>query len=254
MKKNQTLLLLLTVFTLFASCSKDDDSDNSTPVPPTASTPSTVPVIADANGVLVSVKSITWTINPFFPFPVISQVGTAVAVFSDSPGSSTFVNAGNVQCESNFLTRQGNNSYVFTPSATAPTGISFNTNPEWVVQGAGSIPALNRITTMGFPSGIDSVSNGATINKNNDYTLNSAGNITNSDSVLFIVAGPSATLSRTLPGNTVSCTFSANEMATIGAGNGIIQIAPYNVESTTTGGKKFYLVNEVVVSRNVTIN
>jgi len=252
MKRN-CILLLLPAFAFLASCSKDDDSNTSTP-PPTASTPSTVPDIADANGVLVSVKSISWTINPLFPLPIITQIGTAVAVFSDNPGSSTFVNAGTVQCESNFLARQGNNSYVFAPSVTAPTGISFNNDPEWAVQGAGSIPPLNRTTTMGFPSGIDSVSNGTTINKSNDYILTSAGNINNSDSVLFIVAGPSATLSRTLPGNTTSCTFSSIEMGTIGTGNGIVQIVPYNIESTTTGGKKFYFVNELVVSRNVTIN
>lgn len=249
--KKQFILLLIPTIALFSSCSKDDDSNNSTPTP-SASTPSTVPVIADAHGVLVAVKSNTWTTTPGGLFPFL--IGTAVAVFSDIPGSSAFVNAGNLQCESNILTRQSNNSYVFTPSATAPMGISFSNNPTWDVEGAGSIPALNRTTTMGFPSGIDSVSNGATIDKSNDYTLTSAGNITNSDSVLFIIAGSAATLSRTLPGNTASCTFSANEMGTIGAGNGIVQIVPYNIESTTTGGKKFYFVNEVVVSRSVTIN
>jgi len=251
--KLKHLLLLSASLAIFSSCSKDEDNDNSTPAP-TGSTPSTVPQLSDANGVMVAVKSITYTTTPVGSFPL--PIGTAVAVFSDTAGSSTFVSAGTVECENNLLSKQSNNSYVFTPSATAPAGIDFGSvnNPAWEVQGSGSIPSISRATTSGFPSGIDSVSNGSTINRSNDYTLAAAGNISNSDSVLFIVSGPSATLSKTLTGNSSSCTFTAAEMGTIGAGSGIVQIVPYNIESTVTGNKKFYFVNEIVVSRTVTIN
>jgi hypothetical protein len=136
---------------------------------------------------------------------------------------------------------------------TNPYGLALGGSVSWSATGAGSVSAINYTTSNSFPN-VDSIANGKTIDKSVAYTLQASGSVTNSDSVIFVVAGPSATLMATRPAGTSSHTFSATEMATIGAGTGIVEIVPYNIESTTVGGKKYYFINETAVTKLVTIN
>ncbi len=137
--KSGYILLFYAALVQFTACSKDAEDNNSTPIP-TVVLPGTVPDLGDADGIMVAILSKTYSYSPIGS--ILVPVGTAVAVFSDTAGSSSFVSAGVVECEGNFLAKQANNSYVFTPSATAPTGIDFGSvnNPAWEVQGSGVIP------------------------------------------------------------------------------------------------------------------
>lgn len=250
--KKITYFLLLAVLAGFSSCSKDDSDDASTPTP-SAPTPNTVPAIGDADGVFAAVYTNNWVDVPFVGVMNL-PIGTAVAVVASTTGGSTYVDAGVVKCEDSTLTKNSSNNYYFQPALTNPYGLALGGSVAWSVSGSASVTALNYTTSNSFPD-VDSIANGKTIDKSVAYTLQASGSVTNSDSVIFVVAGPSATLMATRPAGTSSHTFSATEMATIGAGTGIIEIVPYNIESTTTvGGKKYYFINETAVTKMVTIN
>jgi hypothetical protein len=54
-------------------------------------------------------------------------------------------------------------------------------------------------------------------------------------------------------GNTSSVTFSASEVQSVGKGSGIVTIAPWNLTVQTLGGKQINVVNELALTRIVTI-
>lgn len=251
--KKLTYLLVLAVLAGFTSCSKDDDDDNNANTGSTTPTVNTVPTYSDADGVLAAVYTNNWINVPFIG-TINTPIGTAVAAFYSTTGGTTYVDAGVVKCEDSTLTKNASNNYYFNPSIYNATGLDLFGSVSWNVAGNGSFTGFNYTTTTSMPD-IDSISNGATVNSGAAFTLTASGSITNSDSVIFIVAGQSKTLMATRPAGTTSHTFSAADMATLGAGTGILEIVPYNWETTTTvGGKKYYFVNQAAATKIVTIN
>lgn len=237
--KTKFILFALAGVTAFSSCSKDDEEETPTPTATANPTASTYPSPSDSDGNLIAVNSRS-TVSGF-----TITIGTAVAVFPDGSGNNN--DAGTVQADNNTLDKQPNNSYVYTPGTTNPTGITFGSSIVWTGGGTTNVPTFTLTNNDGMPTVAD-INSGTTASKATGYTL-STTSISNSDSVLFIlgdlsyIAGP----------NTLTHTFSSSDMASLGNGTNISSIAPYKMSSQTVSGKKFYLINETVVQQQVTV-
>jgi hypothetical protein len=184
---------------------------------------------------------------------VKQEIGVPVAFFFNTPG--TYLDGGAVSCNSNALTKQTNNTYNFTPSTSAPTGVDYSSGVNWSVGGnsTNEVPAFTHSPSIGFPQ-LDSISGSiSTVTKSNGVTISATNVITNADSVIFSVYGPSGTAQKVLAGSS-SHTFSASDLSAIGTGSGYIQIAAYKIANQTFSAKKYYFINEAVFTKMVTIN
>ena len=229
---------------LMIGCNKSSTSVNQSSSAPTVSTPT------DADGAMAAVQVITTQTLAGIPIPI--NIGTAVAWFGSA---SSYKDAGNVSCATNALTKS-NNAYVFQPSQSSPEGISFNSNVAWDVTGnsGNGIAAFSYSDNSSFPS-ISDINNSGSVSAAGSFTL-SATSAVYGDSVIFVVSGSQKHIIYTAAPNTSSHTFSAAEMATVGAsGNntGLLQIAPYRLNHQTINGKSYYFVKETCVSKFVTI-
>lgn len=234
---------------LFASCDKKATTPNTTPT--NNNTSATTPIPAGGDGALVAVQTVSkMTVGGF---PITTTLGTGVAVFGNlSTGS--YNDAGAVTLNTKALTKQSNNSYVYTPSATDITGIDLSSNIDWSVVGGGSLSGFTYdASAQGMPVADDISGSATTINSANSFTLSTVGSISNSDSVYFQLSGSSTTIIKRMAGNTSSVTFSASEIQSAGKGTGVIIIAPWNMTSHTLGGKQIYTINEVALTRTITI-
>jgi hypothetical protein len=256
MKTNSKIALAAACLVLsFTACKKEEASapttpnnNNSTP------TVNTTPNFVGAGGVCAAVQ--TRTSQTVAGIPFTFDVGTGAATFWNTVG--TYLDAGSSTLNNESLTKNANNIYSYSPGTSNPSGIDFSSNGgnvTWTFSGnsANSITAINRTISIGFPS-VDSINIASTtISHATDFTLQ-CPSISNSDSVLFIVAGPSASLTFTGGGGSTSHTFRAAEMGTIGTGTGIVEIVPYRFTSFTEGSRVIYYVNETAVTKMVTIN
>ena len=235
---------------LFASCDKVK-----TPVtnPTTTNTNSSAPtpIPGNGDGGIVAVQSVTKT--TVGGFPITTTLGTAVAVFGNL-SSASYSDAGNVTLNTKSLAKQTNNSYVFTPTATDITGIDLSGSLNWNVSGGAGVGAFTHdASAQGMPVADDISGSFTTINSNNSFTLSTSGSISNSDSVYFQLSGPTSTVLKRMAGNTSSVTFTAAEVQAAGKGSGVVIIAPWNWTVKSLGGKQINVVNEVALSRVVTI-
>lgn len=264
MKKSFLAIILVSCsLIVLNSCKKDEEpeptnntTNNTNTTPPPATTPSPQspnPAPSDAAGSMVAVKTITYVSVPMVG--VIRQdVGTGVAAFWNTPG--TYLDAGAITLNTNALTKQTNNAYIFTPGTSNPSGLDFSSgNTNWSVAGnsGNSIPAINYDPAMGFPS-MDTIAGGiSTVTKANGVTLNMSSTITNADSVIYAVHGPSGSAIVT-NANFSGYTFTGAQLSNIGSGSGYVQIASYKLTYQTVSGKKYYFINESVYTKAVTIN
>lgn len=244
LKFGKYLLMATAVSFAVTSCNLTDTDEPDNTSDPAANPPT--PTFADGDGALTAVKSVT-----FQDVPVVGQVevdlGLGVAVFFDGGNTSSFVEAGSVTLEGEGLDRQDNNSYVYLPSQTSPTGIDFSGNPNWEVTGAGNVGAFTHQTSIGFPT-VGSITSSETVSAGSAYTLN-VTNVSGADSVIFMCGG----IVHTRAGNTTSHTFTADETSNMGSGPSYVQVAPYKIEEATVGGGDYWFVNERVVTQSVTI-
>lgn len=264
--KNSTYLIatLLLIGVGFTSCKKegctdstatnynpnatsDDGSCEFDPTPTTTAPGSFTPNFTGEFGALIAVKTITSTTNPLGTFDV--EAGTAVAVFSTN-GGQAFLNAGTVNCNSNNLTAQSNNSYVFMINQTQPTGLSFGSTVNWGATGA-DWQSFTGSTSQGFAS-ISAITSGD-VSTSSSYTLENSS-ISNADSILYAVYGPSGSKVAIVAGSNTSHTFSASDLSGIGTGTGYVQIVGLNYDPQTISGKNYYFINETVRTKSVNVN
>lgn len=238
------LLLSLVVFS--SSCGKDDDDDDDqNPNQPTATT---IPPIDDADGIMVALKTLSFVSQLGFETEV--PTNTAVAAFGNMQ-TGDFVDVGAVDVDGNVLTKYENDSYVFTPSVTNPNGIEFGTNFTWNVAGGNGFAAFDHTVNFPFPSIGKITSATGTISAASSYTL-TVQSVASADSVIFQIAGANGTnVLVTKVGNSTSHTFTASELASVGKGTGIIQVAAYRLNNATKAGKNIYFINETVVTEFV---
>lgn len=221
------------------------ETEDPTPTDTSGSTPT--PQINDGHGTLVAVKTITTIDQPFIG-EIEVEFGIGVAVFFNGSDYDSFISGGNVTCEEEELNVFDNGSYS-TFNQTSVTGLDFSGNPDWTVSGAGEIPAFEHTAARGFPN-ISAINSPDVVTRANGYTVTFNGNMSNTDSVIWVVGSKQFSTTGALN----SRTFTADELSdlTTGAGN-IIQVAAYNIDSEVYGGKTFYFINEKVVTKTVTI-
>lgn len=228
------------------SATKDDGScvlpAAQVPVAPTYS-----PVFNGTYGALVAIKIISTTSTPIGD--VDTNIGVAVAAFSEN-GGSAFVSAGTVKADGNALTTNENHTYVYSPAASNPTGLDFSgTTVNWDGDG-GVWPAFSTSTSQGF-STISTITSGNP-SSSSSYQLKTSA-ISGADSTLFMLVGSSTSILKVVAGSVSEYTFSASEVSSCGAGSGIVEIIGLKYDLKNVGSKDYYLINETVRTKSVTI-
>lgn len=251
MKKLSFILsAILLVSILNSSCKKEETTPTPTPTPTPAPSNPLPALPSNVAGGLVAIQSQTKPpiVLPGIPIQMIN-IGLATAFF---PGTTagTYVNAGTVSVNTNTLTKDTSNMYLYSLNAANPMGITFTSSPNWVVSGSASVPAFTA-TAHPFPSDVN-VTSSATVNSASAYVL-TADLITGADSIIFAVHGPSASITKTKSGNSTSHSFTTAELATVGKGTGFIQVTAYKLKPYTSGGKTYWLINENVATIGATI-
>lgn len=225
---------------------KDDGScEYTTPAPAPTPAPYT-PSFNGTFGALVALKTVTTTSTPIGEMD--THVGTAVAVFSED-GGSNLLSAGTVNVNSNQLTAQSNQSYVYQIGTSNPTGIDFSGDVTWTGSG-NTWPSFSASSTQGFAT-VGKITSGNP-STSADYTL-VTNQISNADSVLFTLVGQNNNIIKVLPGTATSHTFSASEVSSAGAGTGIVQVVGLKYDLQNIGSRDYYLINETVRSKMITI-
>ena len=245
-----TVLLSFSVISaslLVTSCTKQDDE----PATPSTNTPSNTsptpaPSFPGSAGVLWAVNTITS--QTIAGFPIEIETGVGLALFPTEGSSTTYVDAGTVSLNDAALSRQTNNTYVSTPTQTAPTGIDFSSGQtHWTVSGGNGIPSIDQDPSFLFPS-VGELTSSTTVTRSNGYTL-VATDISACDSIAFSVGS----VLKMKPSGTTSCTFTAAELSAIAAGPSIVQVSPYKYNMVTLAGKQFYFGKQTSRSWGVTI-
>lgn len=246
-------MLLLMAGALFSACNKDEDEEDTTPDPTPAAAPSNpIPAPVGANGAFVAIQTANYITTPLGT--IYQPLGVGVSVYGDLAASS-FQDAGTVTLNTKALTKQSNNSYVYTPAAADVTGIEYDSGVNWSVGGNSSTgaPQFAHTVSNSMPSG-PNYTGSTTIARNAAFTLSSSEAISGADSVIFNLISPSGSVMKTVAGGTNAVTFSAAEMGGLGAGQGYLQIVPYNIESAVYSDKTLYFINETVLTKSVTFN
>lgn len=227
-------------------CKKADEAVPETPS--TASAPSIT--ISDGHGVLAAVRSVSYTTVAGMTIPL--EVNTAVAAFTASAGSGTFIDGGTVTLNSKGLTKSSNNAYVYQ-NLTDP--LTFSTL-NWNVSGSGSVPAITYTDDRPIPdySGFSALP--ATITRSSGVTISLGSAVSNADSVYIVVTDyDKHQIIKRLAGNASQCVVSSSELSGFTAGQGMLQVCPWNYKSEDFGDKKFYFVIESAYTKQgITIN
>jgi len=236
MKSTFYLLAGTLIFSsLLMSCDKNTDNpqDNTNTNTNTFS-------YSDAFGVLVAVKSVSYTSVGGFDVPV--EVNSASAFFPTDAGATTFADAGTVTIEGKSLSKLSNNTYLYN-SYTSPLTLS---SIDWNVSGNGSIPAFSKTVSRPIPAFNGFSSLPASVSKAAGLSIPLGFQITNADSLIVLVTSSNNEVAiKTFAGNAANATFSAAELSKLSnSATGSISISPYNISTETIGGKKYYFVNE----------
>ena len=243
-----TLFVISISFLTLHSCKKaedlipDDSGTSSTPTNPQ-------PQISDADAVLIGLQTVTYT--SIAGTVIETPIGLPVAIFMDG---SNFKDVGAVTCETQTLTKQDNNSYIFLPSATNPTGVSYSGDIEWTVAGANGFPGGTYSSKGSFPGNVEiDATTRQDIDAQSAYTLAPKISIANADSIYYGVYGPKGAVNHVVAGNVSSFTFSQTEMKSIGTGTGYMQIAAvkYVKREVLSGGEVVYHLTEKVNTQTV---
>jgi len=241
------LMMLFAIASVIGGCKKDEDDDDNNDTQTAVVGPADLYNYSDAFGIFAGVNTITTQTVPIVGTVEI-ETGTAVAaVWNTAGAASSFIAMGTVSCNTNDLTKQSNNSYVFTPTATASTGIDFSGGSDWAISGSADVPAFN-FTFSTFPDNPTITSDKDEVVLANGYTFSVSG-LGSADSVLYILASGDSYVEKRVAGFVNTVTFTASELSTLDASAyGLIQVTPYNITSASPNGKKYYFVNQVTVS------
>ena len=209
----------------------------------------------DADGAVYAINTVTVTETSGFETTL--RTGAGVAWFVD--GGTDFVSVGDVSFTqsgglSGSLDMSTNNSYTYVEDGIPPVGFSTSGGVLWSIAGGNGHSPVNGLSNQfPFPSTKKIIETSSTIDGASSYTLNHDGSINNADSTYYSIYGTDASLLRRVAGSTPSVTFSSAEMSTLGEGTAILQIASFNIANQSLGGKKYYMVNESVASKIVTV-
>lgn len=251
MKKLSISILALLTISLF-SCNKVkdilDDPPTATPTAPTAPTPS----IADAHGVLVSVKMTFAYKNSMVPIPLEMNYDIASAVFPSSAGSSSFADVGEVSVNSHQLDKADNNSYyLMAGDGLNQSNLGFSGNSKWEVNSL----SINYSHSSPFPNFSGDLPE--SVNRSEDLVVDLSGNISgNPDSVIVTVITPNKQLLKTVSGSTGKVTFTSSELSSLSEvtnNTAYIEVAPYSFIKETISGKNYYFIKEFVATQSINV-
>ncbi|MBL7682430.1 MAG: hypothetical protein JNK00_03630 [Flavipsychrobacter sp.] len=265
--KKLALLASAAMIIIAGSCVKTDDiTPTTTPTPTTPTTtgptpPSPTPSGSDISGVLVSIKMDYSTQPAGSPIPVtlVSEIGTAA--FYNTPGGSTFVDAGTVSVNNNNLEKASNNAYTkLATTGLTPSSLDFGSGSSaksaWNVSGSGSVTAFSYTHTATFPDYSGTVPSSVTKASGLSFSFNSS-TLSGADSVIVVIAAGSTTITKTYAANAGTVNISASDLSalpTVSDNTGIIEVCPYRWIFNTINGKKYVFIKEQAVVKNININ
>lgn len=197
----------------------------------------------------------TKTVTETGGISVTVKVGTATAWFQDG---GSFVDVGKVEWKqgstSEELSFDANSSTYSWVETSVPTEGFANNGISWNIAGGNGFPSVNGLANLyPFPSTKEINESSSTISGSAAYTLSHNGSINNADSSYFAIHGPDGTVIKRMDGSATEATISASEMASVGKGDAVLQIASFKIQTDASTGKTFHMVNESVASKIVTI-
>lgn len=235
------------VMGLFA-CKKE--TENNPPIPkndpPAASVPDDASFFFKSSLFYVSSTSVYGQSTEY-------KVGDAFAFFRDS----FFVkaNAGDVTINGLPMSRDESGNYVYKKLGNIPEGITFVGDlAAWRASGdsAAGIPPLSIDDNTPFPA--KPIIQDKKVNTQESFFL-SAKDTVIADSTIFIIAGPNGAVRKVKGPNAKSCTFTKEEMQSLGTGRslGLIQISPFItvLDTTVIPGYKTYFQKQTIASKYV---
>jgi len=233
---------------LLSACSKTSEVVPENPVTTSPSAPTIT--MSDGFGALAAVRSVSYTTVAGITIPL--EVNTAVAAFPTAMGSSTFVDAGTVTLNGKGLTKSSNNAYVYQ-NLTDP--LSFSTI-TWNVSGSASVPAITYTDDKSIPdySGFSTLP--TTVTRSAGVTISLGSAISNADSVYVTLTDYSNhQILKRVSGSAAECVFSASELSGFVAGQGMVQVCPWNYKAEDISSKRFYFIIESAYTKQgITIN
>ena len=259
----KTLIIAIAAIGTFASCTKKPSTSTPTPSPmpstptptptPTPSTPvasgATTPTFSTGDGAIVALITRTTNRTPLGSYDV--DLCTGIAAFG-TLSTGTYVDAGPITLNNKSLKKQTNNTYVFTPTATNVIDLSNDIN--WWVSSPSFTYNAGSSVGRGMPEAGPISGSYTLVSTTSDFTLSVDGSIINADSVYYQINGSKKSLLKRVVGTVKSVTFSAAEMATLGAvTGGSVTICPWNHQLKTFGGKSIHVINELALSRAIEI-
>lgn len=248
MKINTYSFCFLLFISLLAlpSCSDSDenprDQQNTNPLPD----------FGDADAVLAAIKAKSNLPEGTPSVPGMSDllIDVANANFYSSPNGGSLVNVGTVSVNGFELQPVGGNAYV--NDFTAMTlDINSGQSNEWMVAGANGFSGFTHTTSKPMPGVVRFQSNVP-----DEFTLSAGVELSiqqlpsGVDNLLWVVSDGNNVITKEARATGIS--FSSDELSNLSASsNALIQVAAYNSESQTLGGKKIYFINETVDSKFV---
>lgn len=216
--------------------------------------------LSSGEGVFVGIRSYSVQSTPIGDMEI--TIGTAVAAAGDLK-SGKFQDPGEVKCyvgstpTAYTLSRQPNNSYLYLPTAASFQGIPFQDGnagmPFWEVKSLG----INTGSYYHFPRKPELLSS-ATITRANGYEAQFRSN--DGHELLVIISSGDQYVYKKIKSSDTQyinqkVTFSASELNTLRASTqALIQVVPFTIHTSTISGKKYYFINETVLSKPVTLN
>jgi hypothetical protein len=181
------------------------------------------------------------------------MTGTAIAYFTQSPGSSNLVSVGDVSFRDTLLAADTQNRYLFVPSAANPGGIAFYAfaGATWKVTGSANFPAFE-IMVHGIPT-YGGIRRDSVITRSSTFNMEVVRNLFQ-DSVIYTIAGQGNTLQHIGPYTDTSYTFPVHEMLTLDTGVAVIKVELFKTTIIDTLGKRLYFVNERIWQDTVNIS
>ncbi|MFH1121650.1 MAG: hypothetical protein V1775_17655 [Bacteroidota bacterium] len=218
---------------IFSGCDKEDETPDNT------NTNTNTFTYNDAFGVLVAVKSVSFTSVGGYEVPV--EVNSGSAFFMTDAGAQTFVDAGVVSLENKNLKKLSNNAYMYDDYLN-PLTLSAIT---WNVSGNGSIPAFNKTLSRPLPTYSGYSSLPVAVSKAAGVNISLGSAVYEADSVIVMIASSNEAVVKSVAGGVGSVTFSSSDLSKLAKSDvGSISISPYNLSIETISGKKYYFVNE----------
>ncbi len=246
-------ILMIALTISINSCKKDDSSASPSTSGGNGSAPS--PQVGNVDGALVSLETDVTTIAGGFPFTITTETGVAT-FFASTGNNSSFINAGTVSVNTFPLDKQSNNSYV--KSATVgqtPASLNFSSqSSNWIVSGAGAVPAISYNHNSNFPSFTGIVP--TSITRANGLTISLGSDVNDADSVIVFITKGSVSITRTFAGTAASAVISASTLSSLPVvtdNSALIEVIPYSIHLQSFGGKNYAFVKEQANVKSINI-